>query len=214
MEIVGIIGELKQSLATESVGEIYVPYRQADAVLPVVAMSIVIRTAGDPLQQANSVRALARRIDPNQPITGIQTMEQNVAKSISERRFRTVLLGIFAAIALVLAAIGIFGVMAYSVAQRTREFGLRVALGGSRGRLLQLVLAQGARLTLLGVAIGIGASFLAMRYLSTMLFNVRPYDALTLLEVATGLVVVSLSACYILAWRATRISPGEALREE
>ena len=214
MELVGIIGEVKQSLATESAAEIYVPYRQADAVLPVVAMSIVVRTAGDPLQQANSVRALARRIDPNQPITGIQSMEQNVAKSISEPRFRTVLLGVFAAIALVLAAIGIFGVMAYSVAQRTREFGLRVALGASRGRLLQLVLAQGARLTMLGVAIGIGASFLATRYLSTMLFNVRPYDALTLVEVAAGLVVVSLSACYIPAWRATRISPGKALREE
>jgi putative ABC transport system permease protein len=191
-----------------------VPYRQADAVLPVVAMSIVIRTAGDPLQQANSVRALVRRLDPNQPVTGIQTMEQNVAKSISEPRFRTVLLGVFAAIALVLAAIGVFGVMAYSVAQRTREFGLRVALGASRRQLLQLILAQGARLTLLGVSIGIGASFLAMRYLSTMLFNVRPYDALTLVEVATGLIVVSLSACYIPAWRATRISPGEALREE
>lgn len=214
MEIVGIIGEVKQSLASESAAEMYVPYRQADAVLPVVTMSIVVRTVGDPLQLANAMRTVARRIDPNQPITGIQTMEQNVGKSISEPRFRTVLLGVFAAIALVLAAIGIFGVMAYSVAQRTRELGLRVALGASRGRLLQMVLAQGARLTLIGVAIGVAASFLATRYLSTMLFNVRQYDALTLIEVSAGLVVISLCACYLPAWRATRISPSEALREE
>jgi putative ABC transport system permease protein len=125
-----------------------------------------------------------------------------------------VLLGIFAAIAVVLAAIGIFGVMAYSVAQRTRELGVRVALGASRGRLLQMVLAQGARLTLLGTAIGVAASFAATRYLSTMLFNVRPYDAMTLIEVSAGLVLVALCACYIPAWRATRISPSQALREE
>lgn len=214
MEVIGIVGEVKQSLASESAAEMYVPYRQADAVLPVVAMSIVVRTAGDSLQQANAMRAAAHRIDPNQPITGIQTMDENVAKSIAEPRFRTVLLSIFAAIALLLAAIGIFGVMAYSVAQRTREMGVRVALGASRGRLLQLVLAQGARLTLLGVAIGIAASFLATRYLSTMLFNVRPYDPLTLIEVSAGLVLVSLCACYLPALRATRISPTSALREE
>jgi putative ABC transport system permease protein len=214
MEIVGVIGEVKQSLASESAAEMYVPYRQADAVLPVVTMSIVVRTAGDPLQQASAIRAVARRIDPNQPITGIQSMEQNVAKSISEPRFRTVLLGIFAAIAVVLAAIGIFGVMGYSVAQRTRELGVRVALGASRGRLLQMVLAQGARLTLLGTAIGVAASFAGTRYLSTMLFNVRPYDAMTLIEVSAGLVLVALCACYIPAWRATRISPSQALREE
>ena len=214
MQVVGIVGEVKQSLATESAAEMYVPYRQADAVLPVVTISIVVRTAGDPLQQANAIRAVAHRIDPNQPITAIQTMEQNVAKSISEPRFRTVLLSIFAAVALVLAAIGIFGVMAYSVAQRTRELGVRVALGASRGRLLQMVLAQGARLTLLGVAIGVAASFVATRYLSTMLFNVRPYDALTLIEVSAGLVLVSLCACYLPALRATRISPSAALRDE
>lgn len=214
MEIVGVVGEVKQSLASESAAEMYVPYRQADQVLPVVAMSVVVRTTGDPLAQANALRAVAQRIDPNQPITGISTMDENVAQSIAEPKFRTTLLAVFAGIALVLAAIGIFGVMAYSVAQRTRELGVRMALGASRGRVLQLVLAQGARLTLLGVAVGVGASFLATRYLSAMLFNIRPYDALTLIEVAAGLVVVSLSACYIPAWRATRVSPSEALREQ
>ena len=214
MEVGGIVDEVKQSLASESAAEMYVPYRQADAVLPVVAMSIVVRTTGDPLQQADAMRAVAHRIDPNQPITGIQTMEENVARSISEPRFRTVLLSVFAVIALVLAAIGIFGVMAYSVAQRTRELGVRVALGASRGQLLQLVLAQCTRLTLSGVAIGVAASFPATRYLSAMLFKVRAFDVPTLIEVSAGLVLVSLCACYLPALRATRISPSQALREE
>jgi putative ABC transport system permease protein len=214
MEVVGIIGEVKQALASESAAEMYLPYRQADQLLPVAAMSIVVRTTSDPLAQANALRSVAQRIDPNQPITGIRTMEDNVAQSISEPRFRTTLLAAFAGVALVLAAIGIFGVMAYSVAQRTREMGVRMALGASRGRVLQLVLAHGARLTLLGVGIGVAASFLVTRYVSGMLFNVHPYDPRTLIEVAAGLVVVSLCACYLPALRATRVSPSAALREE
>ena len=214
MEVVGVVAEVKQALASESAAEMYVPYRQADQVLPVGAMSIVMRTSGDPLAQANSLRAVAQRIDPNQPITGIRTMEENVAQSISEPRFRTTLLAAFAGVALVLAAIGIFGVMAYSVTQRTREMGVRMALGASRGGVLRLVLAHGVRLTLLGVGIGVTASFLVTRYVSGMLFNVHPYDPMTLIEVAAGLVVVSLCACYIPAMRATRVSPSAALREE
>ena len=214
MEVVGIISEVKQALATESAAEMYVPYRQADQVLPVAAMSIVVRTTSDPLAQANALRSVAQRIDASQPITGIRSMEENVAQSIAEPRFRTTLLAAFAGVALVLAAIGIFGVMAYSVTQRTREMGVRMALGASRGRVLQLVLAHGARLTLLGVGIGVAASFLVTRYVSGMLFNVRPYDPMTLIEVAAGLVVVSLLACYVPAMRATRVSPSAALREE
>jgi predicted permease len=214
MEIVGVISNVKQALATESAAEMYVPYRQADAVLPVAVMSIVVRTTGDPLSQANALRAVASRLDPNQPVTAIGTMDQNVAQSIAEPRFRTTLLAAFAGVALALAAIGIFGVMAYSVAQRTREMGVRMALGASRARLLRLVLAQGARLTLLGVGIGVAASFLLTHYVSGMLFNVRSYDPLTLIEVAVGLVLVSLLACYVPALRATRISPSAALRDE
>jgi putative ABC transport system permease protein len=214
MEIVGIVADVKQSLASESSTEMYVPYRQADTVLPVTAMSMVLRTTGDPLAQANSIRVLAHAIDPSQPITGIRTMEQNVSLSISEPRFRTVLLAIFAGIALVLAAIGIFGVMAYSVAQRTREIGLRMALGASRGRVLLLILAHGAGLTLMGVAIGLVATFLVTRYLSSLLFNVPPYDPTTLAGVVAALVIVSLCACYLPARRATLVDPIVALREE
>lgn len=214
MEIVGVVGEVKQSLASESAAEMYVPYRQADQVLPVGAMSILVRTTGDPLALANAIRAVGRRIDPNQPITGITTMEQNVAQSISEPRFRTILLGVFAAIALALAGIGIFGVMAYSVAQRTRELGVRMALGASRADMVQMVLLQGARMTLIGVVIGVGTSLLLTRYVSAMLFNIRPYDPLTMLEVTGGLVAISLCACYIPALRATMISPSKALRDQ
>jgi putative ABC transport system permease protein len=123
-------------------------------------------------------------------------------------------LAVFAGIALVLAAVGIFGVMAYSVAQRTRELGLRIALGASRGRVLQLVLAHAVRLTLVGVAIGLVATFLLTRYVSSLLFNVPAYDPMTLVGVVAALIVISLCACYLPARRATLVDPIVALREE
>jgi putative ABC transport system permease protein len=214
MEIVGVVADVKQSLASESSSEMYVPFRQADQVLPVLTMSLVVRTAGDPLAQTNSIRSVVQNIDPNQPVTAIRSMEENVAQSVSAPRFRTVLLSVFAGIALVLAAVGIFGVMAYSVAQRTRELGLRIALGASRGRVLQLVLAHGVRLTLVGVAIGLVATFLLTRYVSSLLFNVPPYDPMTFVGVVGALIVISLCACYLPARRATLVDPIVALREE
>ena len=214
MEIVGIVADVKQSLASESSSEMYVPFRQADQVLPVLTMSLVVRTAGDPLAQTNSIRSVVQNIDPNQPVTAIRSMDENVAQSVSAPRFRTVLLSVFAGIALVLAAVGIFGVMAYSVAQRTRELGLRIALGASRGRVLQLVLAHGVRLTLVGVGIGLVATFLLTRYVSSLLFNVPPYDPMTLAGVVAALIVISLCACYLPARRATLVDPIVALREE
>jgi putative ABC transport system permease protein len=214
MEIVGIIGDVKQSLASESSSEMYVPYRQADQVLPVVTLSLVVRTAGDPLAQAGAIRSVVHNIDPNQPVTALRSMEDNIAQSISQPRFRTVLLAVFAGIALVLAAVGIFGVMAYSVAQRTRELGLRMALGASRGQVLQLVLAHGVRLTLVGVAIGLAATFVLVRYVSSFLFNVPTYDPMTLVAVVAALIVISLSACYLPARRATLVDPIVVLREE
>lgn len=214
MQIVGVIGAVKQSLASESAAEMYLPYRQADQVLPLASMSIVVRTTGDPLKQSKVMRVVGRRIDPNQPITGIRSMQESVARSIAEPRFRTFLLGMFAAIGLVLAAIGIFGVMAYSVAQRTRELGVRMALGASRERVVQMVLVQGVRLTVVGVAIGIAVSIALTQYISGMLFDIHPYDPLTMIEVALGLLAVSLAAAYITALRATMISPSKALREQ
>jgi putative ABC transport system permease protein len=214
MEIVGVVGDTKQALATESATEMYVPYRQADKVLPVFAMTLVVRTAGDPLAQASAIRAAAHELDRNQPITGIRTMEQSISRSMAEPRFRTVLLAIFASVALALAAVGIFGVMAYSVAQRTRELGVRISLGATRALVFQLVLGRGLRLTLLGLVIGLAATFGLTRYLSSMLFNVAAYDPLTLVCVAAGLFVASLCACYVPARRATLVDPIVALRQE
>jgi putative ABC transport system permease protein len=191
-----------------------VPFHQADAVLPVGTMSIVVRTTGDPREQTNAIRTLVHGIDPSQPITGVRTMEENVSRSMSEPRFRTVLLTIFAGIALVLAAVGIFGVMAYSVSQRTRELGLRMALGASREDVLLLVLKQGLKLTLVGIGIGLAGTFFLTKYVASMLFNVPPYDPLTLLGVVLALMAISLCACYLPARRATLVDPIEALREQ
>jgi putative ABC transport system permease protein len=214
MQIVGIVGDVKQSLSADSSTEMYVPYRQADKVLPVGALSMVVRTAGDPLAQANAIRSLVHGIDPLQPITGVRTMDENVSRSMTEPRFRTVLLTIFAGIALVLAAVGIFGVMAYSVAQRTRELGLRMALGASRQGVMLMVLGQGLRLTLVGLGIGLAGTFFLTRYVASMLFNVPTYDPLTLASVILALIVISMSACYLPARRATMVDPIEALREQ
>jgi putative ABC transport system permease protein len=214
MEIVGVVADVKQSLASESSSEMYFPYRQADQVLPVTTLSLVVRTAGTPLALAGSLRSVVHDIDANQPITAIRSMDENVTQSISQPRFRTILLAVFAGIALVLAAVGIFGVMAYSVAQRTRELGLRIALGASRGRVLQLVLVHGVRLTLVGVAIGLAATFFLTRYVSSLLFNVPAYDPMTLVGVVAGLIAISLCACYLPARRATLVDPIVALREE
>ena len=214
MEIVGVVADVKQSLASESSSEMYVPFRQADQLLPVTTLSLVVRTTGDPLSLSGSLRSVVHNLDPNQPVTAIRSMDENIAQSISQPRFRTVLLAVFAGIALVLAAVGIFGVMAYSVAQRTRELGLRMALGASRGRVLKLVLGHGVRLTLVGVAIGLIATFLLTRYVSSLLFNVPAYDPLTLVYVVAALIVISLCACYLPARRATLVDPIVALREE
>jgi putative ABC transport system permease protein len=214
MRIVGVVGDVKQSLGSDTSTEMYVPFRQADVVLPVGALSIVVRTTGDPLAQANSIRTLVHGIDPTQPMTGVRTMEENVSRSMSEPRFRTVLLTIFAGIALVLSAVGIFGVMAYSVSQRTRELGLRMALGASRENVLLLVLGQGLRLTLMGIGFGLAGTFFLTKYVASMLFNVPPYDPLTLVGVVVALMAISLCACYLPARRATMVDPIEALREQ
>src|SRR5579864_1234911 len=214
MEIVGIVADSKQSLSSESATEIYVPYRQADEVLPVFALSLVVRTDSDPRAQVAAIRNIARELDRNQPITNVRTMAENIAQSVTEPKFRAVLLSAFAGIALALATIGIFGIVAYSVTQRTRELGLRIAMGATRGRVLRLVLANGLRLTLIGVVIGSAGSFVVTRYLSSMLFNVLPHDPTTLISAAVGLVLVSLCASYLPGRRATLVNPIIALREQ
>jgi len=214
MEVVGVVGDMKQTLATDPAAEMYVPYRQANAVLPVFALSLVIRTTGDPRSAVSALRETVRSLDPNQPLVKIRTMEENVAASISAPRFRTVLLAIFALSALALSAVGLYGVMAYSVAQRSQEIGIRMALGAQGGDVLRMVLGRGLRLALAGGAVGIVTAAAASRLLTTFLFGVTPLDPWTYVAVSGVLIAIALLASFLPARRAVRLDPVIALRSE
>lgn len=214
MEIVGVVGDVKQALASEAATELYIPYRQSDKIRPVLSMSLIVHTGSDPLALANSLRRVVHDVDPNQPVVKIRTMDENIADSLSQPRFRTILLTIFAGIALVLAAIGIFSVMAYSVAQRTREIGVRIALGASRRQIFRLILEYSIRLSIIGLVIGMIATLVLTRYVSTFLFHVTSYDPITLIGMAMVIMLIALSASYLPAHRATRIDPITALRQD
>jgi putative ABC transport system permease protein len=175
-------------------------------------MSVVVRTSGDPLSLVNAIRAEIRAIDPEIPIVSTSTMDQLVANSVTEPRFRTLLVLSFAGAACLLALVGIYGVMAFVVAERTHEIGVRMALGAQEGGVLRFVLGQGMRLTLLGIIIGIAGALAATRVLRTMLFGVGTTDPLTYGVVIVALGTVAVLACWIPARRASRVDPLVALR--
>jgi putative ABC transport system permease protein len=208
---VGIIGDVKnEGLEETSSPEIYLPLRQ----WPVSQMTVVVRTSTPPEGLTESVRAAVYAVDPNLPLSGVRTLDQIVAKSISQPRFYVTLLGIFAAVALVLAAIGIFGVLSYAVAQRTREIGIRMALGAQEGSVVRLVVRQAMTLVMAGVVVGTAAALLLSQTMTKMLFSVKPTDPVTFGAVAITLNGVALLACYVPARRATRVDPIVALRAE
>jgi putative ABC transport system permease protein len=192
----------------------YLPYRQADAVLPVFQLSVVLRTSMDPLTESSSLRTALAEIDSNQPLVNVRTMEDNISGSVAQPRFRTWLLGIFAVVALVLAAVGIYGVMSYSVNQRTGEIGVRMALGAEAVDVFRLIVGQGLWLALIGVSIGLLIAAGLTRVLRTFLFGVSALDPVTFLSMGIALTSVSLAASYIPARRATKVDPMVALREE
>lgn len=214
MEIVGVVGDVKESLANDVSAEMYLPLRQGDKVLPIFLVSIAVRTPADPLILAASMRRAIQGIDPNQPVVKTRTMEEVMSESAAQPRFRTILLTTFAGMALMLSAIGVFSVMAYSVAQRRRELGVRIALGASRREILHLVLGEGMKLTCIGLAFGLLAAFALTRYLGSMLFGIRRFDPVTLVAMSLIIITVSLLAAYIPARRATRVDPMVALRCE
>ena len=210
-EIVGIIGNVKhKSLDADAKPEVYFPYQQ----YPKNFMSLVARTSSDPASLIPAIRNQVLSIDKDQPVFDIKTMDQRLAKSVATSRFVMLLLGILSAMALILAAVGIYGVMAYLVTQRTHEIGIRMALGAQNHDVLKMVVGQGMALVLVGVVIGLIASLALTRMMRTLLFGVTPTDALTFAAVSFGLIAVALLACYIPARRATKVDPLVALRYE
>jgi putative ABC transport system permease protein len=211
LEIVGVVGDVKHfGLDGEDRAAIYSPMAQNPASM----MTLVAGTNGDPAVVASDIRGIVRSMDPDLPLTRLETMAQVVSRSVAAPRFRTLLLGVFAAVALLLSLSGLYGVLAFAVAQRTHEFGIRMAVGAARADVLRMVVRQGLALVIAGIAIGLPVALLATRALQGLLFEIPATDAATFSAIVALLVVVSALASWVPARRATRVDPMVALREE
>ncbi|HEY6120863.1 MAG TPA: ABC transporter permease, partial [Pyrinomonadaceae bacterium] len=209
--IVGVVGNIKtDGFDQPDQPHLYIPILQS----PSYAMAVYLRTDPTPTSLTPALREQIRQVDPNLPLFGERTMENVVSGSLAQRRFAMQVVGLFGVLALLLAGIGIYGVMAYSVSQRTREIGIRVALGASRGVIFRWVLRQGLSLILIGTVTGLIGAVALMRLLRTMLFGIAPTDLVTYGGLAVTLGVVALLACYVPARRATKVDPLVALRYE
>ena len=216
LTIVGVVRDVKQGgVASKTGTELYFLYEQGPRVTQFAPgnMNVAIRSTMPEQSLAREIQRVVHDQDPTLPIVKLRTMDQVFADAASRPRFLTELLGIFAALALALAAIGTYGILSYSVSQRTREIGIHVALGATRGRVLGMVLGQGMRLTVVGLSAGLVASFALTRLLQAQLFNVKPTDPATLAAVGAFIALVAVVACYIPAQRAARVDPNVTLRE-
>jgi putative ABC transport system permease protein len=209
---VGVVRDFKQvGLDADVRRDVYTPQAQTPWTNSRV---VVMRTGGDPSMLANPVRNELKTLDADLPITSLQTMDALISSSVAQPRFRTLLLSLFAALALILTAIGIYGVIAYSVAQRTNEIGIRMALGAQRSAVLSLILRKGMMLAGIGIAIGLAGASAATRFLGSLLYDIKATDPLTFAGVSVFLLIVALMACYIPARRAASTDPMTALRAE
>jgi ABC-type antimicrobial peptide transport system permease subunit len=177
-------------------------------------VQFAVHTAGNSTALTPSLRSMLKEIDPNLPLYNVQTMDEIVSRSVAPRRFNMLLLTIFAGVALLLALVGVYGVLAYSVGQRTAEIGLRVALGATPRSVLALIVGQGMRPIMVGIAIGLAGAVGLSHFVSSLLFNVKPVDPLTYGAVALLVAVAALLSCYVPALRALRVDPVAALRQE
>jgi putative ABC transport system permease protein len=210
-EIVGIVRDVKLAgLEAPSEPAYYLPASQA----PLQDMTLLVRTTTNPLSVVGAVRGVVLSIDPNQPLSNISTLEKVVDESIAQRRLNMLLMGLFGGLAMLLSAVGIYGLLSHAVTQRTREMGIRMALGAQVSDVLTLVLKQGMMLALIGEAIGLVGAFVLTRLIRGLLFGVTPNDVTTFVVVAAVLSVVALFACYLPARRATKVDPLIALRYE
>jgi putative ABC transport system permease protein len=208
-EIIGVARDTKQyTLDGPMNATMYLP------TIRLYAGNLVVRTVGDPMAIASSVRRAVQEVDKDQPVTNVRSMEQILADSLAQPRFRTMLLSVFAAMALLLAAVGIYGVMSYAVNQRTHEIGIRMALGAQHAHVLRLVVGHGMKLAFLGIAIGLVAALALTRTMTVFLYHVTASDPLTFGLVSLLLAGVALLACWIPARRATKVDPMVALRDE
>jgi predicted permease len=209
--IVAVVGDVKgRGLDATAPPQVYLPHAQH----PVDSLTLVVRTAGDPLAFVPAARADLASLDRDLPLAAVRTMDDVIGRSIAERRFTMLLLATFAAVAVLLAAIGVYGVLAYLVSQRTQEIGVRLAIGATPEDVARLFVREGAGLTLAGVACGLAGALAVTRTLSTLLFGVTTTDPVTFASVAGALAIVALLASYVPARRAARVDPMAALRTE
>ena len=212
LEVIGVVGRVKMESLSKDDNRVqgYFPFLQ----MPDNGMTVIIKAGSDPNQLLASVRAAVKSIDPDQPIYSPRTMGEIRAESVAPERLNLTLLAIFAGIALVLAIVGIYGVMSYSVTQRTREIGIRMAIGAQRRDVFTMILGHGMKLALIGIGLGLGGAFALTRLMASMLFGVEPTDATTFAGIAVLLTFVALLACYLPGRRATKVEPTVSLRYE
>jgi ABC-type antimicrobial peptide transport system permease subunit len=209
--IIGVVGDVKgEGLSAPSIRESYVPYAQ----LPFASMAVVVRTNISPESLVPTLTAEVQSLDNALPLLHIKTLDEYVDDSVVATRFETSLLGTFGALAFVLTAVGLYGVISYTVVQRTREMGIRLALGADRRAILSMIIKNGMLLTCVGALIGLAAAFLSTRLMASLLFGVGPTDPLTFLCVPIALIAVAALASYIPARRAAKVDPIVALRYE